>query len=381
METVVPVVYRDADSDGNLDLTADNTPIAAEPFGVGGETRYLPAEAPIGASGFTVTAVTAERDAFVSGGVTYFMDANDTYRYKGVAISRTQFDSILSPGDDGTASYNPDPTGVSVFDITTDDVDAPAAPTLAVVNGDGGATANDARITYTRPATNSPGVTYSLQRSVVDDGVDNDCGTVDDQSPVAFATVPGATQAPGTGSRVFVFSDNNVANGCYTYRIRATSPISANTADSAAPAAKSVPAAPDTTAPTSIFATMTTKANLNGAFDAGDVVKVVFNEAMAPPAVGSKVQLIDGVGDLTIAELIAGTNATFTLNADAEIVNAIPRPAGTVLTITLTGAPSTVFPGLTAGLQVPATVIDEAGIKDVAGNPWDIPGSSDAAIE
>jgi hypothetical protein len=379
VESIVPVVYRDADGDGNLDLNANDTPVAAEPFGVGGQVRYLPPEATLGASGFTVTSVTPERDAFVSGGRTYFFDTNDTYRYQGVAITRAQFDSILSPGDVGTANYNPDPAGVSIFDITTDDVDATAAPTVTVTNSSG-PTVNDARITYTRVATNSPGVTYTLQRSTVDDGLDNSCGTLDD-SAGPFATVPGATQAPGSGSGQFVFSDNNVPDGCYSYRIRATSPISSNTADSAGSAATSIPPPADTTDPTSVFASMTTKAGLAGTFDTGDVVKIVFNEAMAIPAIGSKVQLRDGVGDLTIAELIAGTNATFSLNVAPEVVNAVSRPTGTVLTITLTAAPASVFPGLTAGLQVPATVVDEAGITDTSGNAWNLGGSSDVLVE
>jgi hypothetical protein len=371
-ETVVPVVYKDADADGNLDLNADNTPVAAEPFGVGGPTRYLPAEAVIGASAITVTSVTAERDAFISGGATYFYDSNDTYKYQGVGISRTQFDSLLSAGDTGTANYNPDAAGVSVFDISGDDVDAPATPSLAIVNGDAGPTANDARITYTRPATNSPGVAYTLQRSVVDDGVDNDCGSLDDTAG-AFATVAAATQVAGTGAGVFVFSDNNVANGCYTYRIRATSPVSGNTADSAAPAAAIVPAPPDATAPLATFTKRTTDAG-QVAFDAGDVIKIVFDEPMKAPIAGASLSLTDG--DLTFADIISGTNATFALNAAAEIVDAVSRPAGTVLTITLTAAPTVgLFPGLTPGLQAPATIQDRSGITDLAGNAWNLTGS------
>ncbi len=377
VETIVPVVYKDADADGNVDLNADNTPVTAEPFGVGGQVRYLPPEAAAGASSITVTSVTDKRDAFISGGTTYFFDANDTFKYQGVTITKAQFDSMLSAGDAGTANYNQDPAGVSVFDITTDDVDAPATPAITVVNGDSGATANDARITYTRPATNSPGVTYSLHRASVDDGVDNDCGTVDDTTG-AFSTVVSATQGTGTGTGVFVFSDNNLANGCYTYRIRATSPVSTNTADSTAPPAEVVPAAPDTTDPISTYAKRTTDAGTTD-INTGDVIKITFNEAMKAPVAGASMTLSDG--DVTIANVVAGTNATFALNATAEVVNGVSRPAGTVLTITLTAAPTTVLPGLAAGLQAPADVQTASGITDVAGNAWDIGGSSDVAID
>ena len=380
-ESVVPVIYRDADSDGNLDLAADNTPVATEPFGVGGEVQYLPPEATVGAHPFTVTSVTSDRGAFVSDGATYYMDANDTYKYTNLDITRAQFDAMLSVGDVGSTTYNPDPTGASTFNITTDHVDAPAAPTVTVVAAVNGTALDDGRITYTRPATNSPGVTYALQRAVVATGVDTECGTIDDLVG-SFATVAGATQAAGTGSGVFVFSDNNVPDGCYSYRIRATSPGSGVTADSAGSTATPFPTPPDTTGPVSVFATMTTKAGLIGTFDTGDVIKIVFNEPMIKPVEGAMVQLRDG--DLTIAKIVAGpypgSNATFTSNSVAETVNGVPRPAGTVFTITLTGAPTITSPGVTTGLQVPADVTDRSGIADVAGNSWDL-GSGDITIE
>lgn len=378
LETIVPVLFLDADADGALDIDADGEPVAAELFGIGGQIQYLPAEATIGSSGLTVTAVTPERDALVSGGRTYYLDSNDTYQYQGVAISRTQFDSMLSVGDTGSASYNPSSAGVSVFNITTDDVDAPAKPSVAVVDGDGGATINDVRVTYTRPATNSPGVAYSLHRASVDVGVDDTCATADD-TVGAFAAVTGTTQAAGTGEGVYVFSDNNVADGCYAYRVRATSPISSETADSVGSDSAAVPGPPDTTAPTSTYAKRTTDVGLS-AFDAGDVIKIVFSEPMAVPPAGATIRVSDG--DLTFADIVDGTNATFTLNtSSAEIVNGVSRGVGTVLTVTLTGNPTTVLPGLSSGVQAPATVEDRSGITDLAGNGWDLAGSADTSID
>ncbi|MGH9276477.1 MAG: S-layer homology domain-containing protein, partial [Acidimicrobiales bacterium] len=197
VETIVPVLYKDGDGDGKLDLKADNTPVATEPFSVGGRIRYLPPEQASGPSAFTVTAVAAERDAFVSGAHTYYFDANDTYQYNGAAITAAQFDSILSVGDVGAATYNPDPASVSTFNITTDDVDAPATPTVAVINSDAEGSANDARVTYTRPATNAPGVTYVLQRAEVTPLIPMTCGVLGD-TVGPFATVATATQAAGT---------------------------------------------------------------------------------------------------------------------------------------------------------------------------------------
>ena len=377
LETIVPVVYLDADKDGNLDIDADGEPVAAEPFGVGGPIRYLPAEAVIGSSSLAVTAITPERDALVSGGRTYYFDGNDSYAYQGVAISKAQFNSMLSPGDVGTASYDPDPAGVSIFNITTDYVDAPAKPTVTVVDGDAGGTINDARVTYTRPPRNSPGVAYSLHRATVSPGADSKCGTNDD-TVGAFAAATGTTQAAGTGDGVFVFSNNNVADGCYAYRVRATSPISSTTADSVGSDHISIPGPADTIGPLSTYAKRTTDAGL-AAFDAGDVIKIVFNEPMAVPPAGATIRVSDG--DLTFADIVDGTNATFTLNSAAEVVNGVSRGVGTVLTIKLTGNPTSVFPGVSPGVQAPATVEDRSGINDLAGNAWDLPNSTDVSID
>jgi hypothetical protein len=373
-ETIIPVIYRDVDVDGNLDLNADNTPIAAEVFGVGGSIRFLPAEAALGASAITVTSVTPERDAFVSGGVTYFLDSNDTFRYQGVGITMAQFDSILSVGDIGTANYNPDPAGVSVFDITTDVVTAPAAPVATVSNGDAGTTINDVRVTYTRPATNSPGVTYKLQRtSTALFGPDLVCGGGDDIVLVPFADVATATQAAGTGTGVFVFSDNNPADGCYYYRVVATSPISNTAANSASSGAALVPTPADAVAPQSIFTARTTDTSSLD-LDGTDVIKIVFNEPMAAPTAATKITLTDGNG--TIAEL-SSANATFTLNAATESVTGAPgnpQAIGTVLTITLTAAPTITAPGTTPGVQLPANVTNRVAITDTSGNGWNLVG-------
>src|SRR5680860_777053 len=47
-ETIIPVVYFDADEDGDLDLDADDAPVDAEPFGIGGAINFQPVEADAG---------------------------------------------------------------------------------------------------------------------------------------------------------------------------------------------------------------------------------------------------------------------------------------------------------------------------------------------
>jgi hypothetical protein len=377
MESIAPVVFRDADADGKLDLKADNTPVADEPFGVGAVTQYLPPEAASATGPFTVTAISAERDAFVSGGATYYLDTNDTYRYAGTAITKNQFNSMLSVGDSGTVTYSADPAGVSVFNMTGDQVTATATPSVAIVDDGPGNVVDDARISYTRVPTNSPGVTYSLQRATVaDDGPDNVCGNLDDVMPVdgAFATVA-ATQAAGAAG-VFVFSDNDLPAGCYTYRIRATSPVSLSAANSFSPLGEAAAAPPDTLAPYSAYAERTTNAGTND-FDAGDVITVVFSETMAAPAANASLRLEDqDAVTATVAEIFNGVNATFALNTDPVTVDGAVRLARTVLTITLTAPPTTylLFAGTTPGLQPPADIIASTGITDTSSNPWNLGG-------
>jgi hypothetical protein len=80
-EEVVPVVYEDADSDSNLDLNADNTPVDAEAFGVGGAIEFVPAEAASGApAAGTVTLVSGTDYAVLDDTTTVFFNSGDTYR-------------------------------------------------------------------------------------------------------------------------------------------------------------------------------------------------------------------------------------------------------------------------------------------------------------
>lgn len=381
-EQVVPVVYTDQGG-ANTRLNIDDTGRPTEPFGVGGRIRYLGAEAAAGSRTVTVQSVTAERDAFVGNDDrTYFFDANDTYQEGGTSITRDQFSGLLSPGDVLSVTYDPDDADTSLFNVTTDDVDPPSVPTTTVVNADGGATANDVRVTYVRPATSSPGTTYTLQRALAVAGDDEVCGTTDDElgTPPTFLTISSATQAPGDGVRTFVFSDRNVPDGCYIYRVVATSPVSGANSSAQAASGTRVPAPRDTTAPTSTSAAITTSAGEADEVDAGDVIKIVFSEPLATPADNASIQVSDGpAGGLTSAAITAGVNATFALNASPEAVGAVLQPAGTVLTITLVNDPVE-SPSLVAGVQRPATITGSSGITDRSGNAWNIGGSADDEI-
>jgi hypothetical protein len=91
---------------------------------------------------------------------------------------------------------------------------------------------------------------------------------------------------------------------------------------------------------------------------------------MAAPAAGSTLRVQDtDTAPATVADVVCGTNATCSLNATAipEGPNA-GAAANTVLTVTLTGTPTTVTAGTVAGVQYPATIINTTGITDVSGN-------------
>ncbi|MFD0481950.1 hypothetical protein ACFQ46_05015 [Kineococcus sp. GCM10028916] len=126
----------------------------------------------------------------------------------------------------------------------------------------------------------------------------------------------------------------------------------------------------DTTAPTLVNSLQSTAAGLGGTADARDVLKLVASESLAAVAAGDSLRLTDADG--TTAEVVNGTsspgNATFALNTAAETVAGTSYPAGTVLTITLAAVPSAVNAGSVAGLQYPATIADQSGTTDVAGN-------------
>jgi len=379
-EAVVPVVFVDANNDNQLNLVAPttgtntNAKAPSEQFSVGPVLTFVPQAAALGSSSPTVASVTADQDFFIGtvGGTsfTYRYDANDVFQYQGVSITLAQFESLLSSGDALTVAFSPTAAGVSTFNVITDAEPARVATATATVSSvDGGAIANDVRVTYTRPATNAPGATYTLQRRLAS------------AQDTAFANVTGATEAAGTGTGVFVFTDLNVPNGTYVYRINVTNPISGRAATGGNTGDVVVPAAADTARPTAVYSATRNGTGLSNTLDAGDVITLVLSEALAAPTAGDLIRLRDADG--TVVDVISGTNATFALNTAAQTVGGSSRAAGTALTITLTATPSgaaVVAAGTVAGLQLDATIIDQAGNVDLAGNAFNPAGGGDVTV-
>jgi len=143
---VIPVVYVGTSVTGITAATA-TVPVAATNTGIGfGGAVSVSKEASGGAIPVAtdITAVDKTLKSFVIGGLTYYYDANDTFKVAGVPVTLANFEKELSSLDRMLAGsvYAADPVPVSVFDL--EDL-APVAPTAALVS----TTDTTAKFTYT----------------------------------------------------------------------------------------------------------------------------------------------------------------------------------------------------------------------------------------
>jgi len=373
-EAVTPVIFFDANSNGSLDLDADNRPTATELFGIGGTTFFVPAAAVLGTNGGTQTfaSFNADLNFVATNALTFRYDANDVFQFQGVNITEAQFEGLLGSGAQFTVNYNPTAGGVSTFNITTGATTAGVTTVSAAVRALGGDSVfNDVVVTYTRPSGNPAGTTYVLQRRASGD------------ADASFATVTTATQAAGTGTGVFAFTDLNVPNGTYVYRVQATNNVTGIATAGTNTATVTVPGSAETDRPMVVSTRVVTNGGFATDVDAGDVFRIVLNEDVTVSGAAA-LRFEDSVGD--DFQLTAGTNATFALNA-APVTIASGSDAGTyaanrVLTVTVTGNPTPINGTLAAALPAtfPITILSAAGITDLAGNALNpAPGAVAAA--
>ncbi len=391
--SVTPVVYLDGGQGGTATTGGTSTrletsataagQVAAptETFGVGGTTTFVNPANPGGpiAAGTVVSGVNKAANQFDANGTTFTFDANDTFTVGGVPVTLADFAAQLSSQDTISGTFAPNAALVSTFNLVDSNPSAPTAVTAAVGSG---ADANDVTVTVTFPVNQDvDGVV--IQRAPVTglNAGDSTTGTVG-----AFATittvVPTAAQI-AAGS--VTFTDANVAVGSYRYQAALvndgdSSTFLATTANTATTAP-----GPDTTAPVANATTLTTDGGFAGILDAGDVFTIRTSEAIVAPAAGSTIRVSDAETTASVADLVCGTNATCAINAAA--IPATPAgpnagaAAGTVLTVTITGAPTVVTAGTTAGVALPAAIINTAGIADAAGNRLVLTGTgSDNSI-
>ncbi len=398
--TVVPFVYVDGGqggtgTTGGTDIRLETSATVAgqfaavtETFGVGGATTYVARQADNGNVGaddadttngvqnnpVPVTAVDKTAGAFTTGtgGATrrFNFDTNDLFFVNGVSVGIDAFRAALSSGDSVTGVFTRDVAGVSQFSLT----DSNPQVVAATATPQGGANSRNIVVTATFTEDVDQIV---VQRATVtgaaSDGTGGAPGTFATIATVAATDVDTATN----GTQVS-YTDVNVPLGVYQYRIAAINDGQTGAFGTASANASSTSPAADAQAPVAQRTTLITDGGFANVLDAGDVFTVQANEALAAPANGSSIRVSD-IQDATtnpvasVADLVCGTNATCALNAAAIPATPTTNPnagaaAGTVLTVTITAAPTVVTVGSSAGVALPAAIINTAGVTDVAGN-------------
>lgn len=293
-----------------------------------------PPEAASGTSTPVVKRIVPAEDYFVStADRTYRYDTGDTFRRAGQTVANlADFEKMLSVGDALNVTYNPG--GVSIFDLTGDQVAATAKPSAT------GAPNKSITVTATLPTANNSFTTYALQRAKHQVG----CQSL---APLSFTTQ--------TASFTGAYTDSALADGCYVYRVVSVQPApvagnATNTTTATSPESDPI-SVPAPTAPT-FTSTTTTDTNLPDVVSVGDVHTFVFDTIMASSvsAAGSSYRLSDGDG--TVADVVCGTNAT----CQTSVTNQNNQPV-TQMTVTLTAAPTVVSAGSVTGESYPAQLI------------------------
>ena len=246
---------------------------------------------------------------------------------------------------------------------------APFVPPAAPAQPSADAQDATVTVTYVRPPANPGSTTYALEQAEVDQGPDGFCGNEDDVAPAAadFTPVEGAAETEGGEDGTWAFTADDVERGCYRYRVAAIALGGASTPSPATSPSTWVSTASDSTAPTSEDAYVTEGDGDAGVLDAGDVITVIFSEFVSL-ADEASVSVVDG--DLTTADIVRGTGATFEMNTTSVTVGGTVHLPGRVLSIVLLEDPETGVPGVTAGVQLPADVTGAEGIADSADNAW-----------
>ena len=212
-----PVVFLEGGATTNLDLDASGHPV--EGFGIGGAFIATPPEGSLGEAPGDAVMVVPGLDFFTTATDTFNYDANDIFQVRGAGVSLAQFEQVLTVGDTVGGAYNPDPTGNSTLNITTDAPSpAPTGVAATVSNRDSDATANDVTVTWTIAPGTSPGATFQVQRaSATPVGPCGAAGGLD--------TVGADFQDQGIPVSGTTFTQDDVANGCYAYRVIAINPL------------------------------------------------------------------------------------------------------------------------------------------------------------
>jgi hypothetical protein len=317
----------------------------------------------------------------------YDYDSNDIFRVASVQVTLAQFKSALTASSSGTGdtvsiNYNPDPAGISEFNICFNaGAAAPNDVSAATGSFDSGSTANDVRLTFTAPSTNAV-TSYTVQRAGVTAPASAANCNLGATAPSTSdsAGLPGGTLFTTVGAvsvdagKTGTFTNFDLIDGGYCFRIKTQDPTT-GTPSFSNYVPVNIPGAADTSRPVSSSAVLTTSAGLSNTVDSGDKFEITFSEAMSVAA-NAVIRITDsdcgnatntgpfpcpGGTTNTVADILCGTNATCSLDT-----------AKTKLTVTMTANPTVIASGSTTGSQYPVVVTDNSGINDLSGNQWDI---------
>src|SRR6266542_4344240 len=234
----------------------------------------------------------------------YTYDSNDIFQIGGTQVQLSLFQSSLNPQIDGTGStikvnYDPNSSGFSTFNIcNTSGSNAPSNVSAATGNFDSGSAAEDVRISFTAPANNQIS-TYNIQRA-------NVSGTAALANCALGATAPSTSDSSGTpagtsfatigsvsvtAGQQGTFTNFDLANGGYCYRVTATNPnIGQISYSNYVPV--NIPGTADATAPTSTSAVQTSSSGFANTLDTGDKLVIDFSESMSI-ATGATIRVTD----------------------------------------------------------------------------------------
>lgn len=380
IEQVVPVVFADADNQGDLDLDADDQP--TELFAVGGEKSWIPTES----TTRTLTAdelidsVDKANDTIVTATAVYYYDANDRYYIDAnnddtaqatEEVTFAEFEAEVSADDELSAgtTYQSNEALSSAFLLED------LAPTAPAVTAASDTTDTSTVLTLTGVSADAEQVTVYCE---VDGGTDP---TPDADSDVC-ATATADADADLADFQVEV---TGLQAGT-TYDFAASQTVAGEESDLGTELENVTTAAEPVDRPTITDAQLTTDTVVEGLADGADVWELDFSEAMSVVADGDYFNLVDVDGDTFRVVCDNGgtiaadpTQGEATCNLTADDADGVAND----LTITITTAPTDRNAAGDDALEYPATITAVVGLTDADGDnaTVDLAASADVVVD
>ncbi|MBI3522185.1 MAG: hypothetical protein HY071_03675 [Chloroflexi bacterium] len=282
------------------------------------------------------------------------------YRFNGDLVLAGSGTSIHPEGYYQDATVIAPPSGAA----------APADVRATAASLDGGPTQNDVRVQFTAPAANTIRG-YEIQRT------QGRC-PITATSP-AWLTLTTVSVLAGQEAG---YTDFDVKSGDWCYQVRAQDPSTNAFAYSNQANASIFGGATGSGSATSTSAKLVNSSGDAGSLDAGDIVTIVFSQAMivstfatiqitdadcgAPASQSSGPAACNTGSSQTISTISCGINATCVLSFD-----------GLTLNITMSAPPTDAQSGSAPGSQFPVDITASSGITDRGSAQWQIAGSAD----